>query len=98
MNNKRGYLIARVNITDPVRYARYMEATPAAIAKHGGRFFVRGGEKVTLEGPVESRRLVVIEFPSLAQARAFYHSGDYARARALREGAAEGEFIAVEGA
>ncbi len=59
------YIIARVDVTDWDRYREYTKATPAAIEHFGGRFIVRGGEMITLEGPEETRRLVVIEFPSL---------------------------------
>ena len=91
------YVIARVEITDPIRYREYTQATPAAIARFGGKFIVRGGEVVTLEGPAETRRLVVIEFPNLDQAKAFYDSEEYGKAKALRRGAAVGQFLAVEG-
>ena len=91
------YLIARVQVTDWERYRQYTNATPAAIAKFGGRFIVRGGETITLEGPPETARLVVIEFPSLDQAKAFYGSEEYSQVKKLREGAATGQFLAVEG-
>ncbi len=91
------YLIARVQVTDWNRYREYTKATPAAIESFGGRFIVRGGETVTLEGPEETGRVVVIEFPSLERAKAFYDSKEYLQARKLRAGAATGQFIAVEG-
>lgn len=91
------YLIARVEVTDWSRYREYTKATPAAIARYGGKFIVRGGEVVTLEGEPESRRLVIIEFPSLEQAKAFYHSPEYSGVKSLRVGAAVGQFLAVEG-
>lgn len=91
------YIIARVEVTDMDQYRKYTELTPAAVDKFGGRFIVRGGETVTLEGPDESRRVVVLEFPSLDQARAFFASPDYARAKELRKGAAVASFIAVDG-
>ena len=91
------YIIARVQVTDWERYRQYTNATPAAVEKFGGRFIVRGGETVALEGPPETARLVVIEFPSLDQAEAFYRSEEYSRAKKLREGAATGQFLAVEG-
>ena len=91
------YIIARVDVTDWERYREYTRATPAAIAKFGGKFIVRGGQVVTLEGPQEIRRIVVIEFPSLEQAKAFYASEDYTIVRKLREGAAIGQFLAIEG-
>ena len=92
------YLIARVQVTDWERYRQYTSATPAVIEQFGGRFIVRGGETVTLEGPPESARLVIIEFPSRDRAEAFYHSEEYSRVKKLREGAATGQFLAIEGA
>jgi uncharacterized protein (DUF1330 family) len=91
------YLIARVDVTDWPRYREYMKATPGAIARYGGKFLVRGSEVVTLEGPPETRRIVIIEFSSLDQAKAFYNSPEYAAARKLRAGAAIGQFLAVDG-
>jgi uncharacterized protein (DUF1330 family) len=92
-----GYIIARVNVTDWERYREYMKRTPAAIERFGGKFIVRGGEMVTLEGPPETSRIVMIEFASLEQAKAFYHSEDYSRVKKLREGAATGQFLAIAG-
>jgi uncharacterized protein (DUF1330 family) len=92
------YIIARVEVTDWARYREYTKETSAAIARYGGKFIIRGGEITTLEGEPETRRLVVIEFPSLDQAKAFYHSPEYTRVKGLRAGAAVGQFLAVEGA
>ncbi len=91
------YLVARIRVTDPEKYRGYMALSPAAIEKHGGRFLARGGEVVTLEGEPEERRVVIVEFPSLEAARAFYDSPEYREARAAREGAAEAQFFVVEG-
>ena len=91
------YLIGRVQITDWPRYSEYMNATPDIIAQFGGRFIARGGQCVTLEGPEETGRVVIIEFPTLAAAEGFYHSEEYRRAKALREGAATAQFLAIEG-
>ena len=59
---------------------------------------MRGGPVQTLEGPEENRRIVVIEFPSLEAARAFYESPDYGPVMALRHAAATSEMILVDGA
>ena len=91
------YLIARVNVTDWDKYNEYVKVTPDIIAQYGGRFIVRGGETVTLEGPEEKWRIVVVEFPDLARAEEFYHSAEYAAARNIRAGAAKGQFVAVSG-
>ncbi|MBW2437097.1 MAG: DUF1330 domain-containing protein [Desulfobacterales bacterium] len=91
------YMIAKVNVTDWDKYNEYIKVTPGIIAKYEGRFIVRGGETVTLEGPQEKWRIVVVEFPDLAKAKAFYHSPEYADAKKIRAGAAEAQFIAVSG-
>jgi len=92
------YIIARVEVTDRSRYQEYTKLTPGAIARYGGKFIVRGGKHVTLEGEQETRRLVVIEFPDMESAQAFYNSPEYLEARKIRAGAAVGQFLAVEGA
>ena len=93
----KGYLIARVNVTDPEKYKNYVALSPAAIAAFGGKFLTRGGNVETLEGEKETNRMVVVEFESLEIARQFYHSEQYTIAKAERAGAAEGQFIIVEG-
>lgn len=92
-----GYLIARVNVTNPGAYEGYKKLAAAAIEKHGGRYLARGGRTVTLEGPEELARVVVVEFPSLEEAEAFYRSPDYQKAIGARKGAATGQFVIVEG-
>jgi uncharacterized protein (DUF1330 family) len=92
------YIIVDSEILDPVKYEEYKKLTPQAIAKHGGRFLVRGGQSVTLEGDWRPHRVVVIEFPSLEAARNFYTSVEYTAARRARAGAAKMDMIAVDGA
>jgi uncharacterized protein (DUF1330 family) len=91
------YMIARVNVTDWDKYNEYIKVTPGIIAKFGGRFIVRGGETVTLEGPEEKWRMVVVEFPDLEKAKEFYHSPEYTDAKKIREGAALAQFVAIDG-
>lgn len=91
------YAIVRVEVTDPEKYEEYKALTPAAVAAFGGRFLVRGGEAETLEGPVETRRIVVVEFADLDQARACFASPEYAEAKSKRIGAAEMEMLIVDG-
>ncbi|PZW44821.1 uncharacterized protein (DUF1330 family) [Humitalea rosea] len=93
----KGYIIARVEVSDEVAYMRYVRAATPVIAQYGGRVLVRGGPVRTLEGEGRSRN-VVIEFESLAAAERYYHSPEYMEARALRRDAAVADFIAVEGA
>ena len=91
------YIIVLANVTDADRYAQYTKVTPSVVAQFGGRFVARNERTRTLEGPQERRRVVLLEFPSYELATAFYQSHEYGRARRLREGAAEAQFILVDG-
>jgi uncharacterized protein (DUF1330 family) len=93
----KGYIISRVDITDPEAYARYAAAATKAIADHGGKPLARGGRSEALEGPARARN-VVLEFEDYEAARRYYHSEQYQAAKALRAGAARMEMVLVEGA
>jgi uncharacterized protein (DUF1330 family) len=91
------YVIVDMQITDPDRYAGYRELAGPAVEAFGGRYLARGGATEVLEGDRVPNRTVILEFPDMASARAWYDSPQYRSARAAREGAAVGSFIAVEG-
>jgi uncharacterized protein (DUF1330 family) len=91
------YVIVETDIHDPERYEQYKAASPAAVAGGGGRFIARGGELAVLEGDWNPGRLVILEFPDLEAAKAWYASESYQQAKALREGAARLNMVAVEG-
>lgn len=92
-----GYLVARVEVTDPDAYENYKKLASDAIAKYEGRYLARGGKMETLEGDEESRRLVIVVFPTFEQAKRFYNSPEYQKAKAAREGAAKGQFVVIDG-
>ncbi len=92
------YLIAEVEVTDPVVYEQYRALTPGAAAKYGGRFIVRGGKAELVEGGPAPKRIVVLEFNSMAAAKRFYDSPEYAAAKVIRQRAARSRLIFVEGA
>jgi len=91
------YVLAMVEVTDPVKYAEYAKRTPAAIAAFGGKFVIRGGPVEMLEGPEDKRRFVLIEFPTKEAARGFYQSAAYQEAKGFRQGAANATFLLLEG-
>lgn len=92
----KGYWIARVDVSDPEAYQRYVAANAAPFAEHGARFLVRGGRHEAKEGAARSRN-VVIEFPSYEAALACYDSAGYREAMRLRESASQGELLIIEG-
>ncbi len=92
------YAIAEVDVIDAAAYEEYRKLVPATIAKYGGKYLVRGGATEVKEGEWRPKRLVVLEFASMDQARKWYHSPEYAPALALRLKAARSKVLLVEGA
>lgn len=92
------YVIADVDVHDPARYDEYRKQVKATIEAYGGRFLVRGGAHEILEGEGTVHRAVVLEFPSMDDARRWYRSPEYAPLIALRKEASKGFLFAVEGA
>ncbi|QDL38210.1 DUF1330 domain-containing protein [Rhodoferax sediminis] len=91
------YIIANVTVTNPAQYEDYKKFSSAAMQVHGAEVCVRGGKAQVLEGDWTPERVVVLKFPSLAAAHAFYDSPEYGKARAARQGAAVMRMIVVEG-
>ena len=91
------YVIANVDVKDPVRYADYRKMVLPTIQKYGGRFLARGGAVEALEGSWQPKRLVIVEFPSVERAKAWWNSPEYADAKALRQATSEGSLVVIEG-
>jgi uncharacterized protein (DUF1330 family) len=91
------YLIANITVTDPAGFEAYRLAVPAVIARFGGRYLVRGGAVAVKEGEPGLNRVVILEFPDMAAAQAFYHSEDYAPLIAMRLASTTGSLALVEG-
>lgn len=91
------YVIADVEITDPVAYEDYKKMVPATLAAYGGRFVARGGQVETLEGDWRPNRLVIIEFESGERAKEWWASPEYRAAKALRQKTSHGSLVVVEG-
>jgi len=91
-------VIADVTVTNPEDYAAYRPLAAASVAQHGGRFIARGGAVESLEGGWSPSRIVIIEFPSMAAARAWYDSPDYQKALTIRLANSTGRVIMVDGA
>lgn len=86
MTTPRGYIYVEIEVTDPDGYrANYMSRSTPAVAKHGGRFIVRGGDVEVKNGDLAGRRVVLVEFDSYERALAFYDSPEYRGAREHRD-------------
>ena len=75
---------------------KYAVKATAAISKYSGKFIVRGGKNITLEGN-QSPRTVIAEFPSFEEAEKCYNSDEYQEALAVLKGAAKRNLQIIEG-
>jgi uncharacterized protein (DUF1330 family) len=91
------YIIADVTVTDPATMEEYRKLVPATLAPYGGRFIVRGGAHQTVEGDWKPNRLVILEFPTLEQAKRWYDSEQYREPKAMRLRAGRTNLVLVDG-
>ena len=92
------YVINDMEVTDPQLLDEYKKLSPATVVQYGGRFLARGGQTETIEGTWSPKRLVILEFPSFAQAKAWVNSVEYAPARRMRQKASRSNIVIVDGA
>jgi uncharacterized protein (DUF1330 family) len=90
-------MILNVEVTNPERYAEYAKTGAPTVAQYGGRYLARGGAAAKLEGTLQPKRVVVIEFESADRARAWWESSEYAGPKAVRQSAARSDVILVDG-
>jgi uncharacterized protein (DUF1330 family) len=78
-------------------FAVYRERAAASIAHYGGRYVLRAGKIETLEGAWAPERIVIVEFPDAATARAWYGSDEYAQALSVRDRALVRNLLLIDG-
>ena len=93
----KGYVIAEITVTDPEAYKQYAAGVPPILTKFGGKYLVRGGKAIGIEGSAPGGRIVVIEFDSLAAAFSFEESPEYQALAPLRRKAAQSRVFLAEG-
>lgn len=92
----KAYWVSRCEVHDPDMYKRYVEISAPAFARHGARFLARGGKVEAMMGEAMNRN-VLIEFPSMDEARACFQSPEYTEALTWRRKSSNGEIFLVEG-
>ena len=92
------YIIGDITVQDLERYKKYVEQAPHFVAKHEGKYLVRGGAMQVLEGDWNPTRLVVLEFPSREHALAFAQDPEYQAIAVVRQEATASKLLIVEGA
>lgn len=91
------YAIFDVEIHDLARYQEFMSGVEPALEEAGARYLVRGGAHSVYEGDWEPRRIVLLEFPSVAAAEAFYKSTTYQALKSIRDSCSSARLVVVEG-
>ncbi|HEX3893554.1 MAG TPA: DUF1330 domain-containing protein [Terracidiphilus sp.] len=93
----KAYAVAEINVTDPEAYKQYLEAVTPIVAQFGGKYLVRAGTVIPIEGKAPTGRVVIIEFQSLASAQLFEASPQYLKIAPLRQRASRSRLFLVEG-
>ncbi len=91
------YVVLDVEVTDPQAYEAYKKRSGEVLAQYGGRFLARGGPHEVLEGTWEPHRIVILEFDSVDQAKAWWSAPEYAEPKAIRQSASRGNMVLVTG-
>lgn len=93
----RAFIIFEVEVHDEAAYAKNRDLIQPTLEAFGGRFIVRGGDVETLEGTWNPRRLVVVEFPTVERAKAWWKSAEYSGPKRLRQETCTTQMIVVDG-
>ena len=91
------YVIFDVEIKDPTRYQDFMNGVKPALAEAGARYLARGGAHKVYEGDWEPRRIVLLEFPSVAAWESFYNGPVYGGLKAVRDECSSARLVSVVG-
>lgn len=83
-------------VVDPAKLDQYKQGVLATVQQYGGRYLVLGGRCDSVEGTWQPVTPVLIRFPSLEQAYAWYHSAEYRDVRALRLAGSRGDAVFME--
>ena len=91
------FVIFDVEIRDPTRYKEFMEGVKPALELAGARYIARGGAHKVYEGDWEPRRIVILEFPSVAAWEGFYGGPVYQGLKSIRDECSSARLVSVEG-
>ena len=94
----KAYLVGFIQINDPEKYhSDYVEPVLPLIARHGGKPLIIADECMVKEGHLPDGRLVVIEFPDMQAADAFYDDPDYQPLKPVRQALTQSALAFVQG-
>ena len=91
------YVIFDVKISDMARYREFMAGVKPALEQAGAKYLARGGAHKVHEGDWEPRRIVLLEFPSVAAWESFYNGATYQGLKGIRDACSAARLVSVEG-
>lgn len=91
------YAVAEVQVTDSEAYKQYAPKASQIVAQYGGKYLVRGGKTESLEGAEPAGRVVILQFPSMADLQKFWNSPEYREVAPIRRKASKSRVFTVEG-
>ena len=91
------YIIFDVEVTDPTLADDYLKLANESLTPFQSKTIVHAGALEVLDGDWEPERVVVVEFESMEQARQWYMSPAYTKAKDILRRAANCNVILVEG-
>jgi uncharacterized protein (DUF1330 family) len=91
------YVISEMEILDHQAIDTYRRLAADSIGRYGGRYLVRGGPSELVEGQPLPKTLIIVEFPTMEIAKAWYRSPEYAEALKVREKALDRRLVFVQG-
>ena len=98
MAKPKGYILAELDVTDAAYFhGEYMPRVRPVLDQYGAKFLIATDDPEVLEGDRVVKRVVFIEFESLARAQEFYHSKDYQDVIDYRFRSSTGHLYMMEG-
>jgi uncharacterized protein (DUF1330 family) len=94
----KGYVIQEILVTDAAKYKDYAAQATATVAAYEGKFIIRNDSVDVISGAAPAGRVVVLEFPSLAKAKAWHDSPEYQKVLPIRNASSTSRVFIVEGA
>jgi uncharacterized protein (DUF1330 family) len=91
------YVIVEIEIVDPIGYEDYKKDAAATVHRYGGKYIARGGKTEVLEGDWQPKRIVILQFPTMARAKEWLNCEEYREPRKKRHATAKTNMIVVEG-
>ena len=96
--DKPAYILVDTKITDPGAYEDYKAAAKPIAEQFGGVYLTRGGKMDIMQAELwDPTRIVLVKFPSMAAARAFLDSPEYAPVKSIRLTHSEATLLVLEG-